>query len=269
MLAEKLGLQKGHRVVDIGCGVGGPAMEIARNANVSVVGVNISEYQLQRATRYTAEADLQSQVTFHRADFMQTRLKSESFDAAYSIEGTSYAPTLQGVYSEIFRILKPGGTFAAYELILTDIYDNNNPEHRSIRHSLEEGMGITNLSTMSEAIEAIKAAGFQLMSAEDLANGPGQIPWYYLLTGSLRVINSIWDIRRLMHMAFLRSDVARFVAGAFESAGILPPGSQRIIDTLAKVGDVLVKAGDKKLFTPLFLIVGKKPSAERPKALFS
>lgn len=263
-LVEQLGLQDGQRVVDIGCGVGGPAREIARYASVAVVGVNISEYQLHRAARYTAAANLQDQVTFNRADFMQTGLESDSFDAAYSIEGTSYAPSLQGVYSEIFRILKAGGTFAAYELALTDIYNDDNPEHRKIRHALEEGMGITNLCTMSEAVEAMKAVGFELKNAEDLACSPDQIPWYYLLTGSLRVINSIWDIRRLIHMAFLRSRVARGMVGAFESAGILPPGSQKIVNTLARVGDMLVKAGEMKLFTPMFLIVGKKPLEELP-----
>ena len=35
-----------------------------------------------------------------------------SFDAVYAIEATVHAPSLEGIYSEIFRVLKPGGTFA-------------------------------------------------------------------------------------------------------------------------------------------------------------
>lgn len=264
LLVKELDLQPGQVVVDIGCGVGGPAREIARHASVAVVGVNISEYQLHRAARYTTAANLQERVTFHRADFMRTGLESGSFDAAYSIEGTSYAPSLEGVYSEIFRLLKAGGTFAAYELALTETYNDDNPAHREVRHALEEGMGITNLHTVSEAIAAMKAAGFELKSADDLADSPGQIPWYYFLTGSLRYINSIRDIRRLIHMSFLRSSLANSMVGACESAGILPPGSQKIVDTLARVGDVLVKAGDMKLFTPMFLIAGRKPFEVSP-----
>jgi sterol 24-C-methyltransferase len=38
-----------------------------------------------------------------------------SFDAAYAMEATVHAPSLEGVYSEIFRVLKPGGTFGVYE----------------------------------------------------------------------------------------------------------------------------------------------------------
>jgi sterol 24-C-methyltransferase len=56
-----------------------------------------------------------------------------SFDAVYAIEATVHAPSLEGIYSEIFRVLKPGGVFGVYEWLMTDAYDNNNPEHKAIR----------------------------------------------------------------------------------------------------------------------------------------
>lgn len=42
-----------------------------------------------------------------------------TFDAVYAIEATVHAPSLAGVYSEIFRVLKPGGTFGVYEVSLS------------------------------------------------------------------------------------------------------------------------------------------------------
>ena len=50
-----------------------------------------------------------------------------SFDAVYAIEATVHAPSLEGIYSEIFRVLKPGGVFGVYEWLMTDAYDNDNP----------------------------------------------------------------------------------------------------------------------------------------------
>lgn len=57
-------------VLDVGCGVGGPAREIARFTGCQVVGVNNNGYQIARATRHTQKAGLQEQVSFFKGDFM-------------------------------------------------------------------------------------------------------------------------------------------------------------------------------------------------------
>jgi sterol 24-C-methyltransferase len=76
-------LKPGMRVLDVGCGVGGPAREIAGFADVDIVGVNNNEFQLGRARRYTAKQGLQKQVTFVKGDFMKLAetFGEESFDA--------------------------------------------------------------------------------------------------------------------------------------------------------------------------------------------
>jgi 2-polyprenyl-3-methyl-5-hydroxy-6-metoxy-1,4-benzoquinol methylase len=51
----KMGLKPGMRVLDIGCGVGGPAREIARFADVNIVGLNNNAFQVGRATKYTKD----------------------------------------------------------------------------------------------------------------------------------------------------------------------------------------------------------------------
>jgi sterol 24-C-methyltransferase len=62
-LAHSMGLKKGMRVLDVGCGVGGPAREIARFADVEIVGLNNNAYQIDRATKYTQKAGLEKQVS--------------------------------------------------------------------------------------------------------------------------------------------------------------------------------------------------------------
>ena len=58
------------RVLDVGCGVGGPAREIATFAGVHVTGLNINDYQIERATRAAAIAGTSKQLTFVKGDFM-------------------------------------------------------------------------------------------------------------------------------------------------------------------------------------------------------
>lgn len=82
-----MGLQPGMRVLDVGCGVGGPAREIARISDVNIVGFNNNDFQLQRAAAKTKKAGLSDKVTFAKGDFMQLskQFGENSFDASESV----------------------------------------------------------------------------------------------------------------------------------------------------------------------------------------
>ena len=58
------------KVLDVGCGVGGPAREIAKFTGANIVGLNNNDYQIERATRYAAKEGLAHQLSFTKGDFM-------------------------------------------------------------------------------------------------------------------------------------------------------------------------------------------------------
>lgn len=182
-----------------------------------------------------------------------------SFDAVYAIEATVHAPKLAGVYSEIFRVLKPGGVFGVYEWLMTDEYDNENLEHREIRLGIEQGDGISNMVKIEEGLEAMKIAGFQLLHNEDLADRPDPIPWYWPLAGKWKYMQSVFDSFTIARMTWWGRLLAHNFAGALELTGLAPPGTKKTADSLARAADCLVAGGEKHLFTPMYLMVGKKP----------
>lgn len=65
-----MGLRDGMRVLDVGCGVGGPAREIAKFTGANIVGLNNNDYQIERATKYAAKEGLSKQLSFTKGDFM-------------------------------------------------------------------------------------------------------------------------------------------------------------------------------------------------------
>jgi SAM-dependent methyltransferase len=69
-LAHKIDIKSGMKVLDVGCGVGGPAREIARFTGAYITGLNLNEYQVERATRYAAQQRLDKQVQFVQGNFM-------------------------------------------------------------------------------------------------------------------------------------------------------------------------------------------------------
>lgn len=184
-----------------------------------------------------------------------------SFDAVYAIEATVHAPSLEGIYSEIFRVLKPGGVFGVYEWLMTDKYDNDNPHHREIRLGIEQGDGISNMEKIDVALKAMKAAGFELELNEDLADRDDKYPWYWPLSGDFKMMQTYWDFPTIFRMTKLGRGIVHKLVGALETFGIAPKGTQKTADSLALAGDCLVAGGREKLFTPMYLMVGRKPAA--------
>jgi len=152
-----MGLKPKMRVLDVGCGVAGPAREIARFADVTIVGLNNNDFQVGRARRYVDRAGLLLE-TFGEGSFS---------DAVYAIEATVHAPSWEGLYGQILKVLKPGGIFGLYEWCMTNTWDPSNPIHKSIAHGIEIGDGILEMRPISQCRAAIKKVGFQLEHEED------------------------------------------------------------------------------------------------------
>lgn len=82
-LAASIGLKPGMKVLDIGCGVGGPARELAHFAGCDIVGLNNHQYQLFRASEDVRADGLRERVTFQKGDFTKlgAYFAENTFDA--------------------------------------------------------------------------------------------------------------------------------------------------------------------------------------------
>lgn len=258
-LAHMAGIKEGMKVLDVGCGVGGPAREIAKFTGCHVTGLNNNDYQIQRATHYAHKESLASQLKFVKGDFMQMSFPDNSFDAVYAIEATVHAPTLEGIYGEIFRVLKPGGIFGVYEWLMTDDYDNENVHHREIRLGIEQGDGISNMCKVSEALAAMKTVGFEMLHHEDLAQRPDPLPWWWPISGQISYIQSLKDIFTIARMTHTGRMIMHNLLGVFEACRLVPVGTKKTANSLSLAADCLVAGAQENLFTPMYLMVARKP----------
>jgi len=74
------------------------------------------------------------------------------FDKVYAIEATCHSPSLLSVYSEVFRVLKPGGLFAMYEWIMTDKYNSTDQYHKKLKNDILVSGGVFTFFVLSPAI---------------------------------------------------------------------------------------------------------------------
>ena len=242
-LAGVLDLKPGQKVLDAGCGVGGPARTIAKFSKAHVTGVTINDYQIQRGKVHTEKAGLTDLVDLQQGDFTKLQFEEGTFDAAYAIEATCHAQDLRDVYGEIFRTLKSGGTFATYEWITTPEYDANNEEHKAILHEIEIGNGLPPVRDLKEVLAAAKDVGFEFVSEVDLAQDRnGTRPWY-----------------NRMDMSWLQYQVTDIMCGVMELLHLAPKGTRSIHGVLLRAADGLLRGGKANIFTPMHLVVFKKP----------
>ncbi|GJN41332.1 hypothetical protein PR202_gn00692 [Eleusine coracana subsp. coracana] len=171
-LALQLGLKPGMKVLDVGCGIGGPLREIARFSLTSVTGLNNNEYQISRGKELNRLAGLSGTCDFVKADFMKMPFSDNTFDAVYAIEATCHAPDPVGCYKEIYRVLKPGQCFAVYEWCITDHYDPNNATHKRIKDEIELGNGLPDIRSTQQCLQAVKDAGFEVKALEYIGLAP-------------------------------------------------------------------------------------------------
>ncbi|GCE97873.1 delta(24)-sterol C-methyltransferase [Zygosaccharomyces mellis] len=259
-LAYKAGIQEGDLVLDVGCGVGGPASEIARFTGCNIVGLNNNDYQVAKANWNAKRSNLQNQLQFVKGDFMSMDFDDNTFDKVYAIEATCHAPKLEGVYGEIYRVLKPGGTFAVYEWVMSDNYDESNAEHRRIAYEIEVGDGIPKMYPAQVARDALKNVGFDVTLARDLAEEQDEVPWYYPLTGEWKYVQTIGDLATFFRTSFIGRKFTTFMVYLMELLGIAPQGSTKVTLALEEAAVGIVAGGRSKLFTPMMLFVARKPN---------
>ncbi len=252
-LALQMGLPAGSRVLDVGCGVGGPMRAIARFAGYRIVGINNSEYQVQRAQSHNEREGLRDQCTVSKADFMEIPEPDGSFDGAFAIEATCHAPDRTKVFSEVYRVLRPGGVFTGYEWCLTAAYDGAQPEHARLKKQIEEGGAIPELTPIPVVDEALKRAGFVSVEARDLAaDCTPETAWYRGLSGRE------WRLKSLPRKPwgrFLTHTAVRLL----ERLRIAPQGSTEVSEMLNRGADSLVRAGELGIFTPMYFFRAGKP----------
>jgi sterol 24-C-methyltransferase len=244
-VALRGGFGAGMRLLDVGCGVGGPMRTIARFTGAHVTGVTLNAHQVGRARQHNEDAGLSSSCELVQADFHHLPMGDATFDGAYEIEATCHAPDRVKVFREVLRVLKPGASFVGYEWCMTDKYDPGNAEHRRIKHGIAEGTGLPDIITIPEVMAAFASAGFEIVASHDHAlTSDAETPWWQALVGE----------------GFTAKGLARTSAGrvlthgtlkALEGARIVPEGTVAVSSMLNRAADALIAGGRTGIFTPM------------------
>ncbi len=165
VLAAKAKVSSKDKVLDAGCGTGGSSIWLAKEHGCQVVGITISEKQIQEAKKLTKKEEVEHLVDFLFNDFTKTDFDKESFDVVWAIESVCHAEYKINFLKETYRVLKPGG-----RIIIADGFKMREPKSKSERKILKEfceGLVVPALENYHNFRKLLSEAGFEKIQGWD------------------------------------------------------------------------------------------------------
>lgn len=115
-LGGMVGLSLDMCVLDVGCGIGGPARTLASRFGCRVVGIDLSEEFAITAGVLSERVGLGDRALFQCADALHLPFADGAFDAAFLFHVTMNIPNKKALLDELHRVIKPGGRLALWEI---------------------------------------------------------------------------------------------------------------------------------------------------------
>jgi len=160
-LAKLVGITAHMSVLDIGSGIGGPARFLAATYGCRVTGVDLSESFVEAARYLTARTGQSDLVSFQVANALELPFGDGTFDVVLLQHVAMNIADRASLYREIRRVLKSGGRFAMFDVVL-----NGGEPHYPVPWARTAQTSF--LLTANATREVIEQAGFrQLVSQDD------------------------------------------------------------------------------------------------------
>lgn len=155
----------GCDVLDIGCGTGGIDVLLIRDFGAKrVLGLDVAQPMIDRCKARATSENLSDHLSFQRVAPGPFPLDRDSFDMVFSKEAIIHVADKPALFSEVFRILRPGGVFLASDWLRGDTGDNGNYLEHLLEMVVDKAFTLVTLEDVGQMLEA---AGFIEITLRD------------------------------------------------------------------------------------------------------
>jgi ubiquinone/menaquinone biosynthesis C-methylase UbiE len=149
------------RLLDVGCGIGGPA-RLAASYGATVTGIDLTPEFVAAATTLTERVGLSELAQFVPTDGEELPFQPGDFNAALLMHVGMNVPDKPALFAEVHRVLEPGGVFVLYEQVRAGAGDLPYP----MPWADDERSSF--VETLAEYTRHLESGGFTVEQAEDL-----------------------------------------------------------------------------------------------------
>lgn len=155
---DQLTLNRGNHVLDIGCGIGGPARFAAHAYGLNVTGIDLTPDYIEIGRELSRWVGLADRVTLRQGSATDLPFSVGTFDAAYMLHVGMNIADKDGVCREAARVLKPGARFAIYDVMRL----NDQPIKFPVPWAAHAGL--SSVAPPSLYRQALSGAGFEVIA---------------------------------------------------------------------------------------------------------
>lgn len=162
-LADATGLQGGEEVLDVGCGLGGPARILASDYGCRVTGIDLTPEYCRAAEELNRRTGLQDRIVIQEANALALPFEDRTFDVVWTMHVTMNIEDKATLYDQFARVIKPGGKLAFFDLIAGE---------GRVYHPVPwaDDPSISHLVDENEVRLLLSAAGFHVRLWEDVTD---------------------------------------------------------------------------------------------------
>jgi ubiquinone/menaquinone biosynthesis C-methylase UbiE len=157
ILAELASIASSTRVLDVGSGLGGPALYVAQTFECHVVGIDLVDVNVAEATRRATARGLSQWATFETADATALPFNDASFDLVIGQDAWCHVDDKDALLGEVTRVLKPGGKIAFTDWVITGQIGETDARTRG---RVLDAAASPAMITAAHYLELLKSNGF-------------------------------------------------------------------------------------------------------------
>jgi len=208
-------LPAGAKVLDVGCGVGGTSIKLAKLGH-NLTGVSLSPKQIEMAKENASKEGAEVRFICMDGEALDFPGEDGTFDAVWISEALSHFPHKEKFFAHTMRLLKPGGKWVCVDWLKAE---NLTQKHADgVIADIERGMLLPPMRSATEYIAMFQAAGGQILFMDDVSKYCSKT-WDICL--ELIAKPALWSLAVTMgrdFVAFLKAFAAMrdgFACGAF------------------------------------------------------
>jgi tocopherol O-methyltransferase len=165
-LADRARIERGAKVLDVGCGLGGSSFWLARKLDCSVLGITISPVQKRLAEKRARSLGLTNRVCFAVRDANELDFGAESFDAIWSVECSEHLFEKERFIRNCARVLRPGGVLGLCTWLTAE--PSSPSANSTLVVKICSRMLCASLGTFNDYIRWLNGSGFGEIRADDV-----------------------------------------------------------------------------------------------------